>query len=631
MKTKGKIILNEKYYWEKAYGGWLGKNIGGTLGEPVEGRMEVLDLSFYPKLGEGPLPNDDLDLQLVWLHAVEQYGAGLTAKDLGQEWLEHVFFPYDEYGYALTNLRRGINPPVSGWFGNPFTNCMGSPIRSEIWAMLAPGAPAIAARYAWQDAIVDHGCGEGVYGEMFFAAIESAAFIHSDVNLLLDIGLSMIPDDCRVAKAVRDLRKWHRQGEDWLEARELILKHHGHPNFTDAPQNIAFTILGWLYGENFGDAILKAVNCGYDTDCTGATLGAILGIIGGKDSLPDKWVKPVGNRIAVSAPIKGFDAPKDLDELTYRTLVACKEVLAAWNLPIAISPTEETYIDPAVLDSTEYLKGEDISKDLWAYIPWEERRPVPTGSRRKSGLEVYINYGSEGPAIGKEQTKELTFTLVNHTQEPWEGKLNLIVPKGWKGPDEVSFCLEGYERLKYKIEVSSDNNVLPSYNLTLNIERYHDDSHWATYPISFALVPACHFTVWGPDEEERYSIISPNNRIAFEKAFDKMPPGTYKARTVIKNPVERMVGIVAATASPVKVSLNGKIIFEDPNETIFMPAYHRAPSSKRTEILLPKGEHVLELEVIKDNEPLEVYILPVATSRTKSPGSHYYYTDILFV
>ena len=61
-----------------------------------------------------------------------------------------------------------------------------------------------------------------------------------------------------------------------------MLEHHGHPNFTDAPQNIAFTILGWLYGEDFGDAILKAVNCGYDTDCTGATLGAILGIIGGK-------------------------------------------------------------------------------------------------------------------------------------------------------------------------------------------------------------------------------------------------------------------------------------------------------------------------------------------------------------
>lgn len=631
MQETKKIILNEKYYWEKTYGGWLGKNIGGTLGEPVEGRMEVLDLTFYPQLSEGPLPNDDLDLQLVWLHAVEQYGARLTAKELGQEWLEHVFFPYDEYGYALTNLRRGLNPPVAGWFGNPFTNCMGSPIRSEIWAMLAPGAPATAARYAWQDAIVDHAGGEGVYGEMFFAAIESAAFIHSDVNLLLDIGLSMIPEDCRVAKAVRDLRKWHKEGKDWLEARELILKHHGHPNFTDAPQNIAFTILGWLYGEDFGDAILKAVNCGYDTDCTGATLGAILGIIGGKDSLPEKWVKPVGNRIAVSAPIKGFPAPKDLDELTYRTLVACKEVLAAWNLPIIISSTEETYIDPAVLDSNGYLKGEYIPKELWNYTPWEECRPVAAGGKRQLGLEVRINYGLEGPAIGKEQTKELTLTLVNHTEEPWEGKLNLYVPKGWKGPEAISFNLEGKGSLEYKVDVSSDNNVLPSYTLTLNIERYHDNSHWATYPVQFALVPACHFTVWGPEDEKGYTIASPNNIIAFEKAFNKMPPGLYRARTIIKNPVERMVGIIAGTGSPVKVSLNGEVLFEDTNETIFMPAYHRAPSSKRTEILLPKGEHVLEIEVKKGEDPLEVYLLPVATRETKSPGSHYYYTDILFV
>ena len=100
--------FDEDVYRDKATGGWLGKNIGGTLGGPVEGRKELLDLTFYPLLPQGkPLPNDDLDLQLVWLHALEQYGPGLTAVELGQEWLEHVRFPYDEYGYALANLRRG--------------------------------------------------------------------------------------------------------------------------------------------------------------------------------------------------------------------------------------------------------------------------------------------------------------------------------------------------------------------------------------------------------------------------------------------------------------------------------------------------------------------------------------------
>lgn len=109
------IRLSEEEYYRRAYGAWLGKNVGGTLGEPVEGHKERLDLEFYPELpsefdttdiarypdatDEGeptPLANDDLDLQLIWLHALEQYGAGLRATELTREWVDHVFFPYNE-------------------------------------------------------------------------------------------------------------------------------------------------------------------------------------------------------------------------------------------------------------------------------------------------------------------------------------------------------------------------------------------------------------------------------------------------------------------------------------------------------------------------------------------------------
>jgi hypothetical protein len=43
-------ILNERDYYRTVYGGWLGKNIGGTLGGPVEGAQERLPLTFYPDL-----------------------------------------------------------------------------------------------------------------------------------------------------------------------------------------------------------------------------------------------------------------------------------------------------------------------------------------------------------------------------------------------------------------------------------------------------------------------------------------------------------------------------------------------------------------------------------------------------
>ena len=79
--------------YDKIYACWLGKNIGGTLGTPVEGRMEVMDLTWYPRLDpKGALPNDDLDLQLLNLHAMEMYGTRLKAEHIAAEWSEHCYF-----------------------------------------------------------------------------------------------------------------------------------------------------------------------------------------------------------------------------------------------------------------------------------------------------------------------------------------------------------------------------------------------------------------------------------------------------------------------------------------------------------------------------------------------------------
>ena len=154
--------MERKTLYDRIYACWLGKNIGGTLGTPVEGCKEVMHLDWYPRLDpHGALPNDDLDLQLVNLHAMEQEGVRLGAEGIAAEWTEHVYFPWDEYGYSGTAMRMGFKPPFSGMFDNTFTDCMGSPIRSEIWAAICAGKPRLAAYFAWQDAVVDHAGGEG--------------------------------------------------------------------------------------------------------------------------------------------------------------------------------------------------------------------------------------------------------------------------------------------------------------------------------------------------------------------------------------------------------------------------------------------------------------------------------------
>ncbi|WP_284645364.1 ADP-ribosylglycohydrolase family protein [Paenibacillus silviterrae] len=616
-------IINEKDYYRIVYGGWLGKNIGGTLGAPVEGVKKLLELTFYPRLPEGPLENDDLDLQLVWLHALEQYGPYLTARELGQEWLEHIFFPYDEYGYALTNLRRGLIPPVAGSFNNPFTNCMGSPIRSEIWAMTAPGLPEKAAYYAYQDAIVDHAGGEGVYGEMFFAAIESAIFFEKDRDRLIEIGMMFIPGTSRTYKALEDLLGWHREGKSWTETRALILALHGSDNFTDAPQNIAFTILGWLYGTDFEDAILKAVNCGYDTDCTAATLGAILGMLLGPEGLPDKWVKPVGDRVVVSPPIKGFPAPGNLDELTRRTIRMGKQVLAAWDSDIMVHPEEPTCL------SRRELSLEEV-RELWGRSATSTRYLLPKGTVHNEALELILEFGAEGPAIGANKEKSLRITLINRSQITLTGSLSMDLPENWKGPEAIEVVLKPNEEVVWDAVVFSAGTAAPYYELNLIWSRIHDGSVWAAEKVTFALVGASRWTVWGPDGSEGVEAEFSGNRLDWEKAVATDTEGLYRAKTTLLNPSDRKVRLIAASNAPIILRLNDEIVINCQSIPAFMPAYHRAPKEQWIELSLAAGEYEVEVEVRKEGVPLETYILPVSTRDTETPGPFYYYTDMLF-
>ena len=49
--------INIEEFRDKVLGCWTGKNIGGTLGTPLEGRREMSDLTFYQQeLAEIPRP-----------------------------------------------------------------------------------------------------------------------------------------------------------------------------------------------------------------------------------------------------------------------------------------------------------------------------------------------------------------------------------------------------------------------------------------------------------------------------------------------------------------------------------------------------------------------------------------------
>lgn len=341
------MVLKLKEFRDKLAGCWAGKNVGGVLGAPFECKRMVPDVDFYIQdLTMGPPANDDLDLQIVWLAAVERYGRNVNASILGEYWLSYVIPNWVEYGTGKANLKAGIVPPMCGDVDNTYKNSNGCWIRSELWACLAPGHPEIATKYAFEDAIVDH-AEEGMYAEIFTTALQSAAFVESDREKLVEIGLSYIPENCAVAKAICKTVECYHNGVDYLETRKIVhntapgtfgIQEYklseiptennegmeiGEPGF-DAPENVAFAVLGLLYGEgDFGKSLIIANNCGEDTDCTCATLGALLGIIYGASGLPEKWTKPLNDKIVtmcIDKTSNGIWVPDTATELAERIL-----------------------------------------------------------------------------------------------------------------------------------------------------------------------------------------------------------------------------------------------------------------------------------------------------------------------
>lgn len=439
------MIINRKDYINKVLGCWMGKNIGGTLGAPFEWKRQVNNVNFYTQQLDGnPLPNDDLDIQLVWLIALEEQGINVNAGILADYWMLYVTPHWAEYGTAKINMRSGLMPPLCGITNNVFKDSCGSYIRSEIWACIAPGCPQTAARYAYEDAIIDHGNGEGVYGEVFCAALESAAFVESDIHKLIDIGLSYIPGDCGVSRAVKTVLECYDSGKSWLETRnEVLEKYRGGFYFSvapediekgfdkakigwDVPGNIAMTMIGLVYGNgDFGKSLCTAVNCGEDTDCTAATLGSILGIIHGFDWIPGNWIKPIGRQIKTAClnlgELGGFGSqlPADIYDLTNRTERIARQVILRYNLPVDISEYKET--DVSSLDKNALYADCKVKEMLM-----HSNGPVYSFPFMK----VHLDY-CEGAYIKDGIPKKLKLVIENTYKLPANINICWYAPEGF--------------------------------------------------------------------------------------------------------------------------------------------------------------------------------------------------------
>ncbi|MGI8870297.1 MAG: ADP-ribosylglycohydrolase family protein [Mycobacteriales bacterium] len=564
-------------YADKVRGCWVGKNAGGTLGTPLEkayGEEEPFDVWWYPELREGGLPNDDLEIQLIWLKALEEVGPALTATDLAQYWLDHVGYNFDEYGLSKTNLRLGLSPPVSGHFNNWFIDCMGSPIRSEIWACVAPGLPRIAARYAYEDAICDHAGGESVYGELFNVAVQSAGFVIDDALRLVDIGLSYVPADSQTAKAVRAAVDAHAAGVDWQEARRRVLAATPHYVAQYSPINLGFQVIGLLYGTDFASGICITVNCGYDTDSSGASIGSYLGILAGAGGLPAKWTEPLGESISTNESWGGVrhlsdgpnPAPNNLDDLVARIRAAAERVLTAHGCLGA---------DGAVTVAEADLYADD---DVRRRRDANPLRAIGTGSV----AGVTIEYDGTPGVVPGSSTRVVT-RLANRHPDPIEATVRLRGPDGFDAPPPVTVTLPpGDTALDWIIGVPGRALLDDSNRLFVEVSAPGRPAQAAT---PLVLIGAGAWRVAGPfpldadreaarpdgDGDGWRDLAVIGNAVPLDGVLTA--PGVLHLQTFLRSPDRRDVYLMLDSSCPNTVWLNRRQVGRRPDSRPIRPSY----------------------------------------------------------
>jgi len=567
--------ISLEVYREKVLGCWLGKAVGGTLGGPVEGREGPLSLTFYDPVPGQMLPNDDLDLQIVWLEAIRRRGLPVERRLLADAWLEHIHLWPDEYGVASRNLAHGIYPPVSGWFDNGFTAGMGAAIRTEIWACLAPGDPELASALAREDACVDH-ADEGLHAAVYLAVLESAAFVEDDIETLLDMAYAAIPLECRVARAIADTRRWWAQTQDWKQVRERILDGHGRQNFTDVAQNLAFIVLGWLVGkDDFSEAICTAVNCGKDTDCNGATLGALLGILN-PSGIDEKWLKPIGRDLVLSPGMVGMHHCATLDELTDQVAALAVEVLKYYNSDVILEDSLQVQ-SHARTNSPECVMlsaSADRNESLAATEP----------------LVVYVTYPPT-VALPPGQPSDLRVRAVNPTDKALDADLEIRVPDGWRlSKSDFSFSLgeAGSESVDFTVTPPADS--MRAYHNPLDLNFGVNGLRWT---VTAGLITTIPWLRWPLENMTESCPEAPDDAKIIEAAghFQPLPDGVYAFATEIKLPYTGTLRYIVQSPREVQLWLDGEEINHH-DGSYRVPAIHRAGATGK-DVQKRRGWHRL--------------------------------------
>ncbi len=317
---------------KKIHGAWMGRICGCLLGKTVEGirthelhpflketdnfplhryirRTDITDeicekytFRFLSRCfadeTDGMPADDDTNYTVMAQNLIDTYGKEFTAYDVSRLWLNAQ--RKDSYctaeRVAFCNFIKGYEPPVSALYKNPYREWIGAQIRADYYGYINPGDPAKAAEMAFRDASISH-VKNGIYGAMFVAAMIACAAVTRNMKDILRGGLAQIPYTSRLYEAIDGMLKDYENGMSETAFFKSLHKRfnevYGH-YWCHTISNAMIVAAALLYGKgDYSRSICIAVENGFDTDCNAATVGSILGMRDGIDTIDPVWKEPI--------------------------------------------------------------------------------------------------------------------------------------------------------------------------------------------------------------------------------------------------------------------------------------------------------------------------------------------------
>lgn len=324
---------------DKIYGAWLGRICGCLLGKTVEGIRLHEFVPFLKETGNYPMfryikhseitdeicdkykfrfrsrcyadtvdgmpVDDDTNYMVIAQKVLDKYGRDFTPYDVRTAWLRYqgkdAYCTAERVAYC--NFIKGYEPPESAIYKNPYREWIGAQIRGDYFGYINPGDPEAAAEMAHRDASISH-VKNGIYGEMFIAAMIAGAAATDDIEALIKIGLSEIPHTSRLYERItRQLDRFKNgvsEGECFGDIFETYDDRNAH-DWCLTVSNAEIVTASLLYGGgDYGRSICLAVQSGFDTDCNGATVGSIIGMAKGSAVIGEDWIAPIRDTLHTS-------------------------------------------------------------------------------------------------------------------------------------------------------------------------------------------------------------------------------------------------------------------------------------------------------------------------------------------